>query len=258
MGRTGKESSGIRLKTPDDIKRIREAGIVIAEIFSGLSNTEMCGVSTSQIDSYIDSQIIKRGCRASFKTFSGYAHSSCISVNNEAVHGIPRKKKIIQNGDIVKIDIGVSKNGFFADACRTFSCGDIRSDALKIVDTAKTALTRGLSAVFPGSRLGDIGYAIQSFVESRGCSVVREFCGHGVGFAAHEAPSVLHYGKSGSGIKIEPGLVIAVEPIVNLGGMDVKLLSDGWTAVTKDGNLSAQFEDTIAVTENGSMILTRF
>ncbi len=250
------KSSGVRLKSPEDIKRIAEAGRIIAEVFAELAKADLTQSSAFEIDTFIESFLNKHGCRASFKTMQNYAYSSCISVNHEAVHGIPHKKKKIKAGDIVKIDIGASKNGYFADACRTFACGRISIEAQKLIETAQCALAEGIEQAEVGNFLGDIGHAVEKYVNSRKCSVVREFCGHGVGFAAHEPPIILHYGNKQTGLKISEGLVIAVEPIINAGKRELATLSDGWTAVTKDGSLSAQFEETIAVTKNGAIVLT--
>ncbi|MBP8082109.1 MAG: type I methionyl aminopeptidase [Spirochaetes bacterium] len=256
MNRMPLKSSGVRLKSPEDIKRIAEAGRIIAEVFAELAKADLTQSSAFEIDTFIESFLNKHGCRASFKTMQNYAYSSCISVNHEAVHGIPHKKKKIKAGDIVKIDIGASKNGYFADACRTFACGRISIEAQKLIETAQCALAEGIEQAEVGNFLGDIGHAVEKYVNSRKCSVVREFCGHGVGFAAHEPPIILHYGNKQTGLKISEGLVIAVEPIINAGKRELATLSDGWTAVTKDGSLSAQFEETIAVTKNGAIVLT--
>ncbi|MBP9021909.1 MAG: type I methionyl aminopeptidase [Spirochaetes bacterium] len=256
MNKFSLKSSGVKLKTPEDIKRIADAGRVISELFEEISKTDLASASAFEIDTYIESFLNKHACRASFKTMQNYAYSSCISINHEAVHGIPHKKKKIKTGDIVKIDIGASKNGYFADACRTFACGRISTEAQRLIETAQIALAEGIEQARAGNFLGDIGYAVEKYVNSRKCSVVREFCGHGVGFAAHEPPVVLHYGKEKTGLKIAEGLVIAVEPIINEGKRELVTLSDGWTAVTKDGSLSAQFEETIAVTKNGVIVLT--
>jgi len=256
MSKLSLKSSGVKLKTPEDIKRIAEAGRVIAEVFDELAKTDLTSASAFEIDTFVESFLNKHGCRASFKTMQNYAYSSCISVNQEAVHGIPHKKKKIKNGDIVKIDIGASKNGYFADACRTFACGRISTEAQRLIETAQIALAEGIEQARAGNFLGDIGYAVEKYVNSRKCSVVRDFCGHGVGFAAHEAPVVLHYGNAKTGLKIPEGLVVAIEPIVNAGKRELVTLADGWTAVTKDGSLSAQFEETVAVTKNGAVVLT--
>ena len=246
----------ITLKSPDDIKRIREAGRIIAEIFRMLSRKSLAGLSTFDIDKFIEEIIHKSKAMPSFKTVRDYSHATCISVNDEVVHGIPSKKKIIKKGDIVKIDIGVVKSGYFADACRTFVVKPISQNADKLISVTSESLELGIEAMYPGNRLGDVGAAIQQYVESNGFSVVRDYTGHGVGFAVHELPSVLHYGVKGKGRLIQEGMVLALEPMVNEGTYDVMVLDDGWTAVTEDGKLSAQFEHTIAVTKDGPVILT--
>jgi methionyl aminopeptidase len=249
-------NKSIRIKSPDDIKRIRDAGIIIAEIFTKLPNISLTGLSTWEIDLMIDSMIVKRKGRAAFKTVPGYSAASCISINDEVVHGIPSKKRKIRNGDLVKIDIGVVLNGYFGDACRTFAVGHVPDSAKTLAETTRQALEKAIAVMVPGGRLGDIGHAIQVHAEARGYSVVRNYTGHGVGFALHEAPVVPHYGKKGTGMALEPGMVLAVEPMINEGGHGVRLLDDGWTAVTADGGLSAHWEHTIAVTESGPEILT--
>lgn len=246
----------IRIKSPDDIKRIRDAGIIIADIFKKLSRISLAGLSTWEIDMMIDSMIIKKKGRAAFKTVPGYSAASCISVNDEVVHGIPSKKRKIRTGDLVKIDIGVVLNGYFGDACRTFSAGKVSDNARRLAEATRRSLEKAIEVMTPGNRIGDIGHAIQEYAESCGYSVVRNYTGHGVGFALHEPPVVPHYGKKKTGIILEPGMVLAVEPMINEGGYAVRLLDDGWTAVTADGSLSAHFEHTIAVTDSGPVILT--
>ncbi len=246
----------IRIKSPDDIKRIRDSGIIIADIFKKLSRISLAGLSTWEIDLMIDSMIIRRKGRAAFKTVPGYSAASCISVNDQVVHGIPSKKRKIKSGDLVKIDIGVVLNGYFSDACQTFSVGKTAESAKRLADSTRQSLERAIVIMSPGNRVGDIGYAIQEYAEACGYSVVRNYTGHGVGFALHEPPVVPHYGKKKTGAILEPGMVLAVEPMINAGGHEVRLLDDGWTAVTADGSLSAHFEHTIAVTESGPVILT--
>ena len=204
----------------------------------------------------IDSMIIKKKGRAAFKTVPGYSAASCISVNDEVVHGIPSKKRKIRTGDLVKIDIGVVLNGYFGDACRTFSAGKVSDNARRLAEATRRSLEKAIEVMTPGNRIGDIGHAIQEYAESCGYTVVRNYTGHGVGFALHEPPVVPHYGKKKTGIILEPGMVLAVEPMINEGGYAVRLLDDGWTAVTADGSLSAHFEHTIAVTDSGPVILT--
>jgi methionyl aminopeptidase len=255
MKKLGKQRE-THLKSADDIERIRESGKIIAGIFNSIARMPLDGVSTAEIDSYIEKEIHANRARASFATVPGYSHATCISVNDGVVHGIPSKKTILKNGDIVKVDVGVVKNGFFADACRTFCVGEISPDAQMLVDAAEKSLEIGIAEALPGRRLGDLGFAIQSFVESKGFSVVRDYTGHGVGFAVHEEPTILHYGKPGTGMTMRPGMVLAIEPMINAGRCETKVLRDGWTAVTLDGSLSAQFEHTVAITEHGHDILT--
>jgi methionyl aminopeptidase len=246
----------ITLKSPDDIKRIRESGRIIAEIFNTLSRKSLAGLSTFEIDKFIEEIIHKSKAMPSFKTVKDYIHATCISINKEVVHGIPSKKKIIKKGDIVKIDIGVVKSGYFADACHTFAVKPISQNADKLISVTSQSLKLGIEALYPGNRLGDVGSVIQRYVEANGFSVVRDYTGHGVGFAVHELPSILHYGVKGKGRLIQEGMVLALEPMVNEGTYEVIVLDDGWTAVTEDGKLSAQFEHTVAVTKDGPVILT--
>jgi methionyl aminopeptidase len=246
----------VRLKSPEDIRRIRESGVIIAGIFRKLSRLSLAGMSTWDIDRLIESMIVRQKARPAFKTVPGYGAASCISINNEVVHGIPSKKRKVAAGDLVKIDTGAVLNGYFSDACRTFTAGRVSGTARDLIDTTADCLKKAIQVMLPGNRIGDIGHAIQEHAESRGFSVVRNYTGHGVGFALHEMPIVPHYGKKGTGIFLEPGMVLAVEPMINEGGHAVRLLDDGWTAVTADGGLSAHYEHTIAVTEEGPLVLT--
>ncbi len=245
------------LKSPQDILRIREAGRIIAEIFNKLSKLSLEGHSTLEIDSFIENIILKSHARPSFQTVANYNHATCISINNEVVHGIPSKDKIIKKGDIVKIDIGVVKNGYFADACKTYSIKPVSKKAAKLVSITKESLEKAIKLLHPGTSIGDVGSEIQTFVEKNGFSVVRDFTGHGVGFALHEHPGIPHYGKRGRGKILQEGVVVAIEPMVNEGTYEVEVLEDGWTVITADGKLSAQFEHTIAITGKGPQILTK-
>ncbi len=249
-------NKSVRLKSPDDIKRISDSGAIIAGIFTSLSGAPLEGMSTWELDSLIESMILKQKGRPAFKTVPRYSAASCISINEEVVHGVPTKKRKIRDGDLVKVDIGVVLNGYFSDACRTFAVGAVPDNALRLADAARQALERAIGVMRPGGRIGDIGHAIQSFAEDRGYSVVRNYTGHGVGFALHEPPVVPHFGKRGTGILLESGMVLAVEPMINEGGSEVRLLKDGWTAVTADGRLSAQFEHTVAITGDRPLVLT--
>jgi methionyl aminopeptidase len=249
-------SNSVCIKSPDDIQRIRDAGSIIAEIFSKISGIFLVGISTWELDSMIESMIIRQKGRPAFKTVPRYSAASCISINDEVVHGIPSKKRKIKSGDLVKVDIGVVLNGYFGDACRTIGAGAVAENAMRLSETARRSLACAIDVMRPGNRLGDIGHAIQSHAEGNGYSVVRNYTGHGVGFALHEPPVVPHYGKKGSGSILEKGMVLAVEPMINEGSHEVRLLDDGWTAVTVDGSLSAQFEHTIAITGEGPLVLT--
>lgn len=249
-------SRAVRLKSPDDIRRIRDAGVIIAAVFSAISETTLEGMSTWDLDALVESMILRQKGRPAFKTVPRYSSASCISINEEVVHGVPSKKKKITRGDLVKVDIGVVLNGYFSDACRTFAAGPASDNARRLSDVARKTLERAIDVMRPGNRIGDIGHAIQSYSEKKGYSVVRNYTGHGVGFALHEPPIVPHFGRKGTGIPLEPGMVLAVEPMINEGGHEVRLLEDGWTAVTADGGLSAQFEHTVAITEDGPLILT--
>jgi methionyl aminopeptidase len=247
-----------RLKTEDDISRIRDACGIISAIFSQIKTFDLQGMNAFEVDSFIESRIMKMKGRPAFKTVRGYGYASCISVNDEVVHGLPVKKKIFKKGDLVKIDIGVALNGFFGDSCYTFNAGELSPRADRIRSGAYDCLMKGISAVKEGARVGDIGFAVKNEADRHGCSVVTRFSGHGVGFALHEPPVVPNIGRKGAGQKLSRGIVIAIEPMINEGAPDVKILDDGWTAVTADGSLSAQFEHTVAVTEAGCEILTSF
>jgi len=249
----------LKLKTADEIKRIGESGKIIAGIFKAIEKISLQGLSTLELNDFIENIIHKSKARPSFKTVPDYNHATCISVNDEVVHGIPSKKRKIRKGDLVKIDIGVVKEGYFADGCWTFPVNPVSENAEKVTDTAREALYRGIETVYPGKTLRDLGSAVQAYVESRGCSIVRDFAGHGVGFAVHEPPLVPHYAaKKAKSIILEQGMVLAIEPIINEGSFEVTYLDNGWTAITGDGKLSAQFEHTVAITAQGPLVLTEF
>ncbi len=246
----------IRLKSPDDIKRIREAGIILSDMFRSLSNADLKGLSTWELDTYIDEFITRRKGRAAFKTLPHYNYASCISINNEAAHGVPSEKRIIHNGDIVKIDAGIVLNGFFCDSCVTLPAGTISEKAQKLIEISGESLMMGIKKMYAGARLGDMGSEIQKYTEKKGCSIVKKYAGHGTGFALHEAPSVPHFGRKGTGILLKEGLVIAIEPIINEGSSEVIRNRKSGIIYTADGKLSAQFEHTVAVTKEGPLILT--
>jgi methionyl aminopeptidase len=250
------DRNATRLKSGEDIKKIHDAGRIISDIFKILSGFSFSGMTTDELDRFVESFIHKNKARSAFKTVKGYNHATCISINNEVVHGVPSKKKILKNGDIVKIDTGVVLNGYFADSCKTFPVGEITENAFKLINTAVDCLNAAINQMTSGSRAGDIGSVIQNYAEKRGYSVVRDFTGHGTGFSLHESPSIPHYGTKGTGVKLVEGMVIAIEPMINEGTYKVVTLADRWTAVTSDGKLSAQFEHTVAVTDKGPIILT--
>ncbi|HOV08449.1 MAG TPA: type I methionyl aminopeptidase [Spirochaetota bacterium] len=246
----------VKLKDENDIRRIRDCGIIISSLFDSIKKMDLIGLSTWELDSFIDDYILKKKARAAFKTVRGYTYASCISINEVASHGVPSKKIFIKNGDIVKIDTGTVLNGYFADSCITICVGDVSPIGEKLAEIAYKALFVGINEIYPGKTIGDIGYAIENFVKKEGFSVVRNFTGHGVGFALHEPPVVPNYGNRGTGEEIRDGMVMAVEPIVTNGSGELKILEDGWTSVTCDGAMAAQFEHTIAVTKKGPVILT--
>jgi len=245
-------------KTPEEIDLMSISGQILADTFKYIKRYIKAGISTYDIDKIIEEYILGRNAIPAFKGYNGFPAASCISVNEVVVHGIPSKDKILKNGDIVSIDIGVIKNNYCADAAYTYEIGQISKKAKKLVDITKEALKKGIEQIYPGNRLSNISYAIQSYAEKNNFSVVRQFVGHGIGKNMHESPQVPNFGKKNNGIILKPGLVLAIEPMINEGVSDVVILSDGWTAITKDRKLSAHFEHTIAVTEKGALILTEF
>ncbi len=247
----------IVLKTSRELAIMREAGRISAMALKVAGEAIEPGVSTWEIDRVARKYIESQGAVPSFLGYGGFPASACISVNNVVIHGIPSKRQIIKAGDIVSIDIGAIYEGFNGDNAFTFPCGDISPEAQRLLDATRESLYEGIKQAKAGNRLGDIGSAVQRYVEARGYSVVRDFVGHGVGAKLHEDPSVPNYGTPGRGVRLLPGMTIAIEPMVNQGGHEVQVQKDGWTTVTRDGKLSAHFEHTIAVTPDGPVILTR-
>ena len=215
------------------------------------------GITTDDINTLVHQFTIQHGARPAPLNYRGFPKSVCVSINEEICHGIPGDR-VLKDGDIVNIDVTSILDEYYADVSKTFFVGSPSADALKIVKVTRECLKAGISMVHPGNRIGDIGWAIQRYAENRGCSIVREFVGHGVGFEFHEAPQIPHYGQKGRGITLVPGMVFTIEPMINLGKKDLHILDDNWTAVTDDGSLSAQFEQTILVTENGFESLTPY
>ena len=245
----------INLKTPEEIELIRESGRIAAHTLDFLEKKIRPDITTDKLDTWGHQFILDHGGTPSCLGYRGFPKSMCISINDEVVHGIPGKKKI-RNGDLVKVDVTVYKNGFHGDVARTYCVGDVSERARKLVEATWTALELGIAAVKAGAHLGDIGAAIQEHVENNGYSVVRDFVGHGIGRNFHEEPKVTHYGRRGSGLKLKSGMVFTIEPMINEGTWEIRFLEDGWTAVTRDGLLTAQFEHTLVVTANGADVLT--
>jgi len=246
----------IVLKSSDEIKRMAESCRIVAEVFEELRGTISPGISTKEIDEFVESFITSKGAYPAFKGYKGFPASVCASVNNEVVHGIPSSRRL-KRGDIIKLDIGVYYRGFYGDGAMTFSVGEVDDIARRLLRVTEEALYIGVRNAVAGNRLYDISYAIQSHVERNGFSVVRNFVGHGIGRELHEEPQIPNFGRKGEGPLLREGMTMAIEPMVNAGGWEVDILSDGWTAVTRDGSLSAHFEHTIAITSNGPVILTK-
>ena len=247
----------IVLKTGRELKVMREACRISAEALKLAGSAVEPGVTTAELDKIAEKYILSQGAVPNFKNYNGYPATACISINNEVIHGIPSKKRVIQVGDIVSIDLGAKFEGYHGDNAATFACGDVSAEAKRLMDTTRESLYEGISAAVSGGRLGDIGAAIQQYVEKRGYSVVRQFVGHGIGTQLHEAPEVPNFGTQGRGIRLMPGMTLAIEPMINVGHYDVKVMPDGWTVLTKDGSLSAHFEHTIVITPDGPQIMTK-
>ncbi|HEX9369526.1 MAG TPA: type I methionyl aminopeptidase [Roseiflexaceae bacterium] len=246
----------ILLRSRQQIARMREAGRLVAEIFEVLRPHVRPGVTMRELDRIAEKHIRSRGATPAYKGYRGFPATICVAPNNVICHGIP-DNTALREGDIVGIDIGARLNGWYGDSCVTYPVGAISPEAQRLLDVTQEAMWRGIRAAQAGKRLGDVGAAIQAYVESQGCSIVREWTGHGVGERLHEDPSVPHFGKPGTGIKLRPGFIFTIEPMVNAGGHEAVLdQKDGWTVRTADGSLSAQFEHAIVITDNGPEILT--
>ena len=244
------------LKTGRELKVMREACRISAEALKLVGRAVEPGVTTAELDRIAENYIRSQGATPNFKGYHGYPATACISINNEVIHGIPSAKRKIAQGDIVSVDLGAMFEGYNGDNAATFACGDISDEAKRLMDATRESLYEGIKAACVGGRIGDIGSAVQRYVEERGFSVVRQFVGHGIGAKLHEAPEVPNFGTPGRGIRLLPGMTLAIEPMVNVGGSEVKTLPDGWTVLTKDGSLSAHFEHTIVITPDGPKILT--
>jgi methionyl aminopeptidase len=248
----------IMIKTPLEIEKMRRSGQVVREVLEHVRQFVKPGASTQDLENAAAGKIKELGAKPAFKGYRGFPCVLCTSVNEEVVHGIPSASRVLRDGDIVSIDTGVILDGYYGDSAITVAVGEKVSPRTKrLLEVTQASLERGIEAIKPGATLGDVGAAVQEVVEAEGFSVVREFVGHGIGTRLHEDPQVPNYGRRGQGQKLREGMVIAIEPMVNAGKPDVQVLSDGWTAVTQDGSLSAHFEHTVAVTAEGATILTQ-
>ncbi len=248
---------GIKLKKEEDVEAIRRAGDLVVKTLDLVEVELKPGMTTDEIDSLVHEFTLDHGAVPAPLGYRGFPKSCCVSINEVICHGIPGER-VIEDGDIVNVDVTSILDGYYADANKTFYAGNPGNDAKKIVAVARECLRRGMAAVKPGNTIGDLGWAIQNYAEAKGCSVVREFVGHGVGFNFHEAPQIPHYGCRRSGTPLVEGMIFTIEPMVNLGRKDLKVLRDKWTAVTLDGSLSAQFEQTLLITETGVESLTPY
>jgi methionyl aminopeptidase len=242
-------------KSPAELEKMRAANQLVARILEDLAAMVVPGVSTADLDAAAESKVLAAGAEPAFKGYRGYPATLCASVNEQVVHGIPSAKALIA-GDIVSLDMGVKLNGYYGDSAVTVPVGVVGDDVKSLLRVTQEALAKGIAQAHVGGRISDIGHAIQAHVEAHGFSVVREFVGHGIGASLHEEPQIANYGEPGRGPRLAEGMTLAIEPMVNMGKPAVKVLSDGWTAVTRDGSLSAHFEHTVAVTRTGPLVLT--
>jgi methionyl aminopeptidase len=242
-------------KSPAEIERMRAANALVAQVLGELAAMVAPGVSTLDLDAAAEKSVRAAGAEPAFKGYRGYPATLCASVNDQVVHGIPNKRPMA-SGDIVSLDMGVKLNGFYGDSAVTVAVGQVSDEVKALLRVTEEALERGIAQVRIGARISDIGHAIQKHVEANGFTVVREFVGHGIGAALHEEPQIANYGEPGRGPRLAEGMTLAIEPMVNMGKPSVKVLADGWTAVTRDGSLSAHFEHTVAVTKNGPLVMT--
>ncbi|MEM7424190.1 MAG: type I methionyl aminopeptidase [Pseudomonadota bacterium] len=254
-GRERRTPEGIRLHAADDFAGMRTAGAFVAECLDMIADHVVPGARTEEIDIRIQAFVEDGGATSATIGYRGYQHASCISVNHVVCHGIPGPKRL-KDGDILNIDVTAIVDGWYGDSSRMFVAGKATRRAERLIEVTHESLMRGIAAVKPGDTFGDIGHAIQTYAEGERCGVVRDFCGHGLGRVFHDAPNVLHYGRPGEGAVLRPGMFFTIEPMINLGAPQTKTLADGWTAVTRDKSLSAQFEHSIGVTEDGCEIFT--
>jgi methionyl aminopeptidase len=248
---------GIQLKSPAQIAKLREANLIVADVLDRLEEAAKPGVTTWELNEIAARRLKQLKAESAFLGYHDYPAVLCTSVNQVVVHGIPRKDVVLKDGDLLSIDFGAFKDGWCGDSARTVPIGPVSAEAQALCDATRQSLELAIAQCVPGNRLGDIGAAVQSHVEPLGYSVVRQFVGHGIGRKMHEDPHVPNYGVKGRGLRLSEGLVIAIEPMINAGGPEVFTEEDGWTAVTKDGSFSAHFEHSVAITENGPVVLSR-
>jgi methionyl aminopeptidase len=246
----------IVLKSPREIALMRRAGSILADVMDRLRGTVKPGLSTLEIDEDVEAFIVGRGAQPAFKGYRGFPATVCVSINEEVVHGIPSAHRRLKEGDIVGLDLGCIVEGYYADCAFTMALGEIPPPVQRLLDVTRDSLELAIQECRPGRRLGDVSHVVQQHVEAHGLAVVRAFVGHGIGRALHEEPQVPNFGDPGRGPQLKPGMVLAIEPMVTMGSWEVRILDDGWTAVTKDGSLAAHFEHTVAVTEAGPDVLT--
>jgi methionyl aminopeptidase len=246
----------IILKSRQEIERMRESCKIVAEILQMLKNQIQPGITTEKLDAFAEAETTKRKARPAFKGYSGYPFTLCCSINEQVVHGMPNKRELVE-GDILSIDFGVVYNGFYGDAALTVPVGKVSKNATELIEATQQSLFAAISKARVGNKLSDISHAVQEYVERKGFSVVRDFVGHGIGRSLHESPQIPNFGLPGRGVSLKSGMVLAIEPMINEKGPDVRVLNDGWTAVTCDNGLSAHFEHTVAINENGPEILTK-
>jgi methionyl aminopeptidase len=249
--------SSVEIKGEREISMMREVCRLAAGTLERVGPMLRAGITTQEINDFVHADTLKLGARPAPLNYRGFPKSVCTSVNEVVCHGIPSPKRVLKDGDIINVDVTHIYKGYYGDTSATFYIGAPSPEAKKVVEVARKSLELGIAQVKPGARLGDIGAAIQEFAEGRGCSVVRDFVGHGIGRTFHSDPQVKHYGQWGTGVRLRAGMTFTIEPMVNLGGYEVDVLDDDWTAVTKDGSLSAQFEHTVLVTQDGVEVLTR-
>ena len=240
-----------------ELERMRAAGRLVGEVLSELAGRVAPGVTTAELDELAEERILRAGATPAFKGYHGYPATICASINEEVIHGIPSGRRVLNEGDVISIDVGASLDGYFGDSAVTLAVGKVSEEAATLLRVTEESLFKAIDRVRPGGRISDIGHAVQAHVEAYGFSVVREFVGHGIGQRMHEEPQVPNYGEPGRGPRLTEGMVLAIEPMVNAGKPAVKVLGDGWTAVTRDRSLSAHFEHTVAVTKTGPLVLTR-